>query len=97
MLNSESEHMSLVDHFWLRQDRPYNHMTISSVMILADKVDLQDLQKIFETRWCAYQRFKQRPVYSATGTYWETDPHFEIGNHVWRVGLPGAQGKEELE
>ena len=97
MLNSESEHMSSVDNFWLRQDRPYNHMTISSVMILADKVDLQDLQKIFETRWCAYQRFKQRPVNHPTGACWETDPHFEIGNHVRRVGLPGAQGKEELE
>jgi len=97
MLNHNSERMSFLDNFWLRLDRPYNHMTISSVMILADRVELASLQKIFETRWCAYERFKQRPVTYWTGTYWETDPHFDIGNHVRRVGLPGAQGKKELE
>jgi WS/DGAT/MGAT family acyltransferase len=89
--------MSWVDNFWLRQDRPYNHMTISCVMILSDRLDRKRLQHLIETRWCAHQRFKQRPVYSMTGSYWETDPHFDSGNHVRRVGLPGAQGKEELE
>ena len=39
MPNSKSEHMSWVDNFWLRLDRPYNHMTISSVMILSDRLD----------------------------------------------------------
>jgi len=97
MPNPDNERISFVDTFWLRQDRPYNHMTISSVMILADRMDLKRLQHMIETRWCAYPRFKQRPVYHSTGAYWETDPHFDIGNHVRRVGLPGAQGKEELE
>jgi WS/DGAT/MGAT family acyltransferase len=98
MPDSDREHMSFVDHAWLRMDRPYNHMTICAVTILADRIDLERLQKHIATRWVLpYKRFQQRPVYHPTGAYWETDIHFEIGNHVRRVGLPGAQGKEELE
>ncbi len=98
MLNSDREPMSLVDNYWLRQDRPYNHLTINVVWIMADRVDLERLQKHLETRWVtAHRRWKQRPVDYSTSTYWETDTHFEISNHVRRVGLPGAQDKEELE
>lgn len=98
MFNTDREPLSRVDNFWLRLDRPYNHMTINTVLILADKLDLECLQKTIATRWVLpYKRFQQRPVYYATGTYWETDPHFEISNHFRRVGLSGAQGKEELE
>ena len=97
MPDSGPEHLSFVDQAWLRMDRPYNHMTICAVMILADRLNLEQLQEHLQTTWLTYKRFKQRPVYHATGAYWETDTHFEIGNHVRRVGLPGAQGKEELE
>jgi diacylglycerol O-acyltransferase len=96
MFNSKREPLSWVDNYWLRLDRPYNHMTINAVWIMADRVDLERLQQHIETRWLTHPRWRQRPVYHRTGTYWETDPHFEIGNHVRRVGLPGAQGKEEL-
>jgi diacylglycerol O-acyltransferase len=98
MPNADREHLSFVDNAWLRMDRPYNHMTICAVMILADRIDLERLQKHIASRWVLpYKRFQQRPVSTLTGAYWETDTHFEIGNHVRRVGLPGAQGKEELE
>ena len=97
MLDPDREHMSFVDHAWLRMDRPYNHMTISSVMILADSLNLKRLQEHIENTWLTYKRFKQRPVDHPTGTYWETDTHFEISSHVRRVGLPGVQGKEELQ
>ena len=36
MFNSDREPLSRVDNFWLRLDRPYNHMTINTVLILAD-------------------------------------------------------------
>lgn len=98
MFNADRESMSLVDTYWLRQDRPYNHLTINAVWIMADRIDLERLRQHIETRWVtAHKRWKQRPVSYATGTYWETDPHFAISNHVRRVGLPGAQGKDELE
>ncbi len=95
--NSDHEYMSSVDNAWLRMDRPYNHMTINGVIILADRLDLERLKQHIETRMLTYQRFKQRPVYHPTGTYWETDTHFETSNHIRRVGLPGARGKEELK
>ncbi len=98
MSDSEQERMSSVDHAWLRMDRPYNHMTICGVYILAHRLALQQLQQHLETRWVTtHKHFKQWPVDHRTGAYWETDAHFEIDNHVHRVGLPGAQGKEELE
>jgi len=98
MTTTDREPLSLIDNFWLRQDRPYNHMTITSVFILADRMDLETLQKTVETRCVLpYKRFQQRPVYSLKGPYWETDTHFEISNHFQCVRLPGAQGKEELE
>ena len=98
MLSSDRESMPVVDNYWLRQDRPYNHLTINAVWIMADRVDLERLRKHIETRWVtAHKRWQQRPVYYSTGTYWETDIHFDIRHHVRRVGLPGAQGKEELE
>ena len=97
MPDSDRERMSLVDNAWLRMDCPCNHMTISSVMILTDRLNLERLQEHVKTTWLTFKRFKQRPVYHLTGTCWETDTHFEIGNHVRRVGLPGAQGKDALE
>ena len=44
-----------------------------------------------------YKRIQQRPVPHVRGVYWETDPHFDLDNHFWHIGLPGAQGKEALE
>ncbi len=97
MANSDRERMSSVDHAWLRMDRPYNHMTITGVMTLADRLDLQRLRDTIEVRLLHYKRFKQRPVDTPKGAYWETDKHFELSSHVRRVGLPGAGGKEELQ
>lgn len=98
MTTTDREPLSLIDNFWLRQDRPYNHMTITSVFILADRVDLETVQNTFETRCVLpFPRFQQRPVNSLRGAYWETDTRFEISNHFQRVRLSGAQAKEELE
>ena len=98
MLANNHQPLSFIDNFWLRQDRPYNHMTISSVFILKEQIDLEKLKATIETRWAApYIRLRQRPVYSLKGAYWETDPHFDIDNHFRRLGLPGAQDKQALE
>lgn len=96
-LGTNRERMSGVDTAWLRMDRPYNHMIITSVMICADRIDLETLRRAVASRFLLYKRFKQRVVELATGYYWETDPHFELSSHVRRIGLPGAAGKKELE
>ncbi len=97
MFNFDRDQLSFVDNAWLRMDRPYNLMTINCVMILEDRMDLEHFQKTIETRLLTRERFRQRPVQHTTGTYWETDTHFEISSHVRRIGLPGAGGKQELE
>lgn len=98
MSNDDLERLAPVDNAWLRMDRPYNHMTISAVFILGRRLTLNELQHHIETRWVtAHSHFRQRPVDHRTGAYWETDPHFDIDQHVHRIGLPGAKGKQELE
>ncbi len=91
------EHMSGIDHAWLRMERPYNLMMITGVMILEGHITLAKLRTLIESRFLSHQRFLQRPIYHADGVYWETDPHFEIASHVRRVGLAGAAGKKELQ
>lgn len=97
MANPDRERMSSVDTAWLRMERPYNLMMIVAVVIYEDKLRLDALRKVFETRFLSHKRFKQRVIQTPGAAYWETDPHFELSSHIRRIGLPGKGGKEELE
>ncbi|MCP5425909.1 MAG: wax ester/triacylglycerol synthase family O-acyltransferase [Gammaproteobacteria bacterium] len=89
--------MSSIDTAWLRMDRPYNLMMITSVMVFEDRLTLDALRQTIATLFLSHRRFKQKPVHHAGGFYWETDPHFTLNSHVRRIGLAGNGGKKELE
>ncbi|RUQ38194.1 MAG: wax ester/triacylglycerol synthase family O-acyltransferase [Candidatus Competibacteraceae bacterium] len=94
----ESERISGIDTAWLRMERPTNLMMITGVMILSERLPYQRLREVIETRFLRhYPRFAQRAVQKAAGAFWEKDPHFDIGRHVLRIGLPGQADKSELE
>jgi diacylglycerol O-acyltransferase len=97
MSAAHQEHMSSIDTAWLRMERPYNLMMISSVMILDDKLELDALRRTVASLFLSHKRFKQKPVKYANGFYWETDPHFELATHVRRIGLAGKGDKDALE
>jgi len=97
LFGSGKESMSAVDTAWLRMDRPTNLMVITGIMFFEGHMDIARLRGVLESRLLKYQRFKQRVVRTGTNAAWESDPDFDIDNHLHRVALPGEAGKPELE
>jgi diacylglycerol O-acyltransferase / wax synthase len=89
--------MSSVDTAWLRMDRPSNLMMICGVLSFGERLTLARLKATLSDRFLRFKRFRQRPMQTPTGSYWEDDAHFDIGAHALRIKLPGAGGKAELE
>lgn len=90
------EPMSSIDTAWLRMDRPHNLMVIMGVLLLDGCPDFTDLKKIFEERFLAYRRFRQRVVTTAGSPYWEDDPAFDLDRHVQRY-RPGKSRPRSLQ
>jgi len=91
------EPLSGVDAAWLRMDEPTNLMTITSVLVLEDAIDLSTLREIVAERFIGFTRFRQRIRSASSGEQWELDPHFDLTQHVRRAALPGDAGKAELQ
>ncbi len=89
--------MSRVDHAWLRMERATNLMMISGVMMFETPVDINRLKKVIKDRFMAYPRFRQKVVETATGTFWQEDPDFDLDWHVRLSALPGKADKVALE
>ena len=97
MSGNKRERMSSVDTAWLRMDRPSNLMMISGVLIFRERVSFARLKKTLADRFLRFERFRQRPLQTPTGSSWQSDDKFDIANHLERVVLPGRAGKAELE
>src|SRR5512134_3705159 len=91
------EQMSKVDTAWLRMDRPSNLMMISGVLIFRDPLDFAHLQAIVSERFLEQPRFRQRPVETPAGTFWEEDPAFDLDRHVLRVRLGRSGWRAQLQ
>ena len=91
------EKISAVDTAWLRMDHPGNLMMICGVMFFREQVDFAQLRAVIEERWLQFGRFRQRPVQTAAGAFWETDESFDVDQHVVRVALPGNRGRKGLQ
>ena len=97
MAQIRREKISSVDTAWLRMDRPSNLMMICGVLQFHERIRFERLKRVVRERWLTFRRFRQRPVQLPGISYWETDPHFDIDQHVAHVALPGKAGKRELE
>ena len=97
MAQIRREKISSVDTAWLRMDRPSNLMMICGVLQFHERIRFERLKRVVRDRWLTFRRFRQRPVQLPGISYWETDPHFDIDQHVAHVALPGKGGKRELE
>ena len=91
------ERMSSVDTAWLRMDTPTNLMMIVGVMMFDGAPDLPRIRRTLEARLSRYARFRQRVMQDPSGAYWVHDEHFDIGNHVHVVNLPGASGADNKQ
>lgn len=60
-------------------------------------MDFQDFRSTVMNRFLHFPRFTTRPVQRSGEYFWETDPFFELDNHVKRVALPGKADKPALQ
>ncbi len=91
------ERMTAVDTAWLRMDRPDNLMMITGIMIFRDNLEFAELRSLLAKRFLRFRRFMQRVTSDFSGHYWEDDPDFDLDNHIHRLALPGAGGRDSLE
>lgn len=96
MNDDAHEPMSGVDTAWLRMDSPTNLMIINAMLVI-DQIDFERFKTTIKHRFLSYERFKTRPVEHSGHYYWETDPYFDLSNHVHRVALPEPADKSALQ
>ena len=94
---SSREPIAKVDTAWLRMEQPTNLMMITGVVTLDGPIAYEKLLETIETRWLAFNRFRQKAVSRSGGADWVTDADFQIHAHVRRVALPGKADQAELE
>jgi len=78
-------------------DRPHNLMMICGVLLFRERLPLSRLRRTVARRFLVFRRFRQRPVETASGAYWQNDAHFDIERHVVHTALPGRAGRRELQ
>ncbi|HEY5559250.1 MAG TPA: wax ester/triacylglycerol synthase family O-acyltransferase [Steroidobacteraceae bacterium] len=93
----ETERMSAVDAAWLRMDRPANLMMIVGVVVFDSRVDFRRFRRTIGQRFLKFPRFRCRAVQDTVSARWETDPDFDLDQHVIRIALPAPAGQVELE
>ncbi len=89
-----------VDAAWLKMEDPTNLMMVTGVLTFPHPLDMAHLRALIESRLLQFERFRQRvvrPSLPFAPAYWEPDPHFNVGAHVHRVGLPHPRDKGALQ
>ena len=97
MAQPRREKISAVDTAWLRMDRPGNLMVICGVLLFDGRIDLDRLKATIDERFLRFARFRQRPVQTSAGAYWETDDPFDLDRHVIDAKLPAGDPTRNLE
>lgn len=93
------ESLGAVDAAWLQMDRPENRMVITAMVQFDEEQNIAELRKTIEERLLRFERFRQRVVPAQTLELlptWETDPHFDLDNHVRTAILDGEQDDDAL-
>jgi WS/DGAT/MGAT family acyltransferase len=90
--NHAQEALGPVDHAWLQMDRDENRMIITAMVFFDEELDLAEFKEIVTERLLRYERFTQRVVAPERGRslpVWETDPDFDLDNHLVGETLDG--------
>ncbi len=90
--------MTAPDAAWLRMETPSNPMTITGVMMTAERMTREQVIEIFEERFLHYQRFRMRvdnPESSRPS--WVLEELFDINRHILPFELPAPGDQDALE
>lgn len=82
--------LAAVDAAWLHMDEPTNLMVITVACLFDEPLDFAALRATVERRLLPFACFRHRVANRTAQPAWEPDPHFSLGAHMRRVGLPGA-------
>ncbi|GAB3147706.1 hypothetical protein GCM10027258_41500 [Amycolatopsis stemonae] len=86
------------DSLWLHLDRPENLMVVTSVLWTRTPVDPARLRSLVSDRLLArYPVYFQRAVPHGRSLAWETDPGFDLDDHVVVRDLPAPGDQAALE
>ncbi len=96
-MGSEREPLSVIDHAWLRMDRPTNLMMICGLMTFGGRLDLVRLKGVVRERMLCFHRFRQKVGWDGGIAYWETDAAFDLDWHVRQLALPRGAGQRGLD
>lgn len=90
-MSQDRQSLSAVDTAWLHMEDPTNLMMVTSVALLDGSIDYPRLRATLEARLLTIPRFRMRVVHSRIPgglPSWETDPTFDLDNHLHHVALP---------
>lgn len=97
MMTEVLEPLSVLDHAWLRMDRPTNLMMIGGLMIFSGPLELARVKALVDGRLLCFHRLRQRVRRVDGDACWETDPDFDLDWHVRQQALPARGGRGALE
>ncbi len=91
--------LGIQDALWLEMDRPNNLMVVDSVIWTAEPLDFAELRAVFTKRLIdRYPVFRSRAVRDDDGSWWwESDPDFDLDNHVSLVSLHNPDDPRALQ
>ncbi|HIQ12702.1 MAG TPA: wax ester/triacylglycerol synthase family O-acyltransferase [Caldilineales bacterium] len=93
--------LSNVDAAWLRMDDPTNLMMITGFFEFSGPVDFERLRATIDIRlvkrWERFHQWVRESRLPLRGPYWEDDPHFDLDNHIFRIGLPSPGDEATLK
>lgn len=90
-MSQERHSLSAVDTAWLHMDDPTNLMMVTAVALLDGAIDYPRLRATLEARVLRIPRFRMHVVPGRVPgalPSWETDPHFDLDNHLHHLALP---------
>ena len=97
---TRTDSMSNVDTAWLRMEERNNLMMITGVMTFDAPLDVTRVKQVLRERFLTYERFTQRvvaPALPGQNPRWQTDPNFNLDNHVRIFRLPPPGDKDMLQ
>ncbi len=93
----DAERMSSTDLTWLRMDAEGRPMVINCLLMLRGRIDPPLLERSIGQWAPQIPRLLQRSGRRGGAMVWEEDPQFELGRHVTRVSLDGADKTQALQ
>ena len=97
---ADREPLSGLDNAWRRLSRPDNLVTITGVLLFADRLPYDRLCDRLESRLLRFDRFRQHVggrTRRLLRPYWAPTEGFDVHNHVYDLALPEPADEAALQ